>query len=211
VRAKSAAAVFVNAASASSSSSSPSSSPSQPRPPPRLRFRQGLPEDADAIFKLVLDERMNPFGLNPERFLVAEEEDEEQGGTEEEEEGKKRKRNLVVAFGQLAELEPGTLFELRSLVTSPRFRGRGIGAEIVKGLLEKAKRRKRKENGNEEKSTEVVLTTISRRRAFYERLGFEEVAPPSTVPKQLKLEVVLGSVVAKLAAGDSIIVLRKQV
>ena len=168
---------------------------------------------------MILSEKMNPLNIKPERFLVAEEEEEEEeggggggeGGTKGEE-----KRKKVVAFGQLAELEPGRLFELRSLVTVPERRGQGIGAEIVRGLLEEAaasakkEKKEEKEDRGESGAAEVVLTTISRRRAFYLRAGFEEV-PSTLVPRQLKLEVALGSVVAKLAVGDSLIVLRKKV
>jgi len=168
---------------------------------------------------------MNPLNINPERFLVAEEEGEEEeevgereggeiGGGEGEEEGKhQRRKKKVVAFGQLAELEPGRLFELRSLVTAPERRGRGIGAEIVRGLLEEAAASAKKDKDKEESATtaaDVVLTTISRRRAFYERSGFEEV-PSSNIPRQLRLEVAVGSVLARLAVGDSLIVLRKKV
>lgn len=202
-------------------SSPPSALPSQPR----LRFRRGLPEDSGLFFRAILSEKMNPLNINPERFLVAEEEGEEEeevgereggeiGGGEGEEEGKhQRRKKKVVAFGQLAELEPGRLFELRSLVTAPERRGRGIGAEIVRGLLEEAAASAKKDKDKEESATtaaEVVLTTISRRRAFYERSGFEEV-PSSNIPRQLRLEVAVGSVVARLAVGDSLIVLRKKV
>jgi N-acetylglutamate synthase-like GNAT family acetyltransferase len=202
-------------------SSPPSALPSQPR----LRFRRGLPEDSGLFFRAILSEKMNPLNINPARFLVAEEEGEEEeevgeregreiGGGEGEEEGKhQRRKKKVVAFGQLAELEPGRLFELRSLVTAPERRGRGIGAEIVRGLLEEAAASAKKEKDKEESATtaaDVVLTTISRRRAFYERSGFEEV-PSSNIPRQLRLEVAVGSVVARLAVGDSLIVLRKKV
>ena len=168
---------------------------------------------------MILNERMNPLGLKPERFLVAEEEEEEEERTAgEEKEGRRRKK--IVAFGQLAELEAGTLFELRSLVTSPEWRGQGIGAQVVEKLLEEAATRKKKKEEEEEEEggsetqkaaaavADVVLTTIARRRVFYERLGFEELP---VAPEQLKLEVAVGSVVARLAVGDSIIVLGKRV
>ena len=166
---------------------------------------------------MILNERMNPLGLKPERFLVAEEEEEEEERTAgEEKEGRRRKK--IVAFGQLAELEAGTLFELRSLVTSPEWRGQGIGAQVVEKLLEEAATRKKKKEEEEEEGgsetqkaaavADVILTTIARRRVFYERLGFEELP---VAPEQLKLEVAVGSVVARLAVGDSIIVLGKRV
>ena len=172
-------------------------------------FRRGLPEDAPQIFKLVAAEKMNPFNLKPERFLVAEEEEEE---GEEEENGGEGKRSIV-AFGQLAELqeeeESGPqLFELRSFVTVPRWRGQGIGSSIAKGLLEEAASRKKE--GKEGKEALVVLTTISRRRDFYSRLGFEELFS-SSIPKQLRLEIALGTIMARLVVGDSIIVMGKRV
>ena len=187
---------------------------SSSRPQRRLHFRRGLPEDSGLFFKLILGEKMNPF-IKPERFLVAEEEERK---TEKEGAEKKENKKVIVAFGQLAELEPGKLFELRSLVTIPERRGRGIGAKVVRGLLEEAAtaassaKREEEEEGSAatKSSAEVVLTTISRRRAFYEREGFEQV-PSDRIPKQLRLEVAIGSVVARLAVGDSLIVLRKKV
>ena len=163
---------------------------------------------------MILSEKMNPLNLNPERFLVAEEEEEGEG---ERERKQPRQEKKIVAFGQLAELEePGRLFELRSLVTAPEWRGRGVGAELVKRLLEEAAAASaKKEQGDSgvaaaATAAEVVLTTISRRKRFYERLGFEEV-PSSEIPKQLKLEAAVGSVVARIAVGDSLTVLRKKV
>ena len=166
---------------------------------------------------MILSEKMNPLNLNPERFLVAEEEEEGEG---ERERKQPRQEKKIVAFGQLAELEEpgrrGRLFELRSLVTAPEWRGRGVGAELVKRLLEEAAAASaKKEQGDSgvaaaATAAEVVLTTISRRKRFYERLGFEEV-PSSEIPKQLKLEAAVGSVVARIAVGDSLTVLRKKV
>jgi len=160
---------------------------------------------------------MNPLNIKPERFLVAEEEEEEEEEGEKRAQGEKKKRKEIVAFGQLAELEHGALFELRSLVTAPEWRGMGIGAELVRRLLAEAAAAaasgKAAAAASGETAAEVVLTTISRRREFYERLGFEEVPPSSSseIPMQLRLEVAVGSVVARLAAGDSLIVLRKRV
>ena len=181
---------------------------------------------------MILNEKMNPLNIKPERFLVAEEEEEEgkERGQGRNQQQWRKGGEKIVAFGQLAELEPGRLFELRSLVTAPEWRGRGIGAELVKRLLDEAAsakkegQQRRGESGAaaaeaaEAAAAEVVLTTVSRRRDFYERLGFEEVPPLSSssssssgVPKQLRFEVAVGSVVARLAAGDSLIVLRKKV
>jgi len=144
---------------------------------------------------------MLPFGLHPERFIIAEEEEGEGG--------------RLVAFGQLAELESKDgdcdgddasplLFELRSLVTVPGFRGKGIGAEIVRRLLDDAKARK---EGKGKREASVLMTTITRRKPFYQRLGFNELSPP---PKELLFEIAIGSIVARIAVGDSIVAMGKK-
>lgn len=45
-----------------------------PQLPPGVRLRPGRPEDAPLLSKAVLREKMNPLGLKPERFTVAERE-----------------------------------------------------------------------------------------------------------------------------------------
>lgn len=60
--------------------------------PTGVRFRPGRPEDASLLFKAVLREKMNPLGLKPERFTVAERE----GG------------GAVVGFGQASQFITGS-------------------------------------------------------------------------------------------------------
>ncbi len=52
----------------------PLASPAASQLPPGVRFRPGRPEDASLLYKAVLREKMNPLGLKPERFTVAERE-----------------------------------------------------------------------------------------------------------------------------------------
>lgn len=107
-------------------------------------LRLAAPADAPAVRRLVLSEYMNPLGLAPERFVVAQ--DDASGD--------------VVGCGQLkpwqrlsdrgdalgalvrgAGLVPnweGDLVELASLVVAPGSRGKGLGSRIVGRLLEDA-------------------------------------------------------------------------
>ena len=97
---------------------------------------------------------MNPLGLDPRRLLVA----------------ACAARGDLLGLGQIVPLAPG-LWEVRSVVVAPTHRGRGVGGALVRRLCEAAAA-----------GEAVVLTTIARRRAFYERAGFEE-APFSEAPR----------------------------
>ncbi len=67
---------------------------------------------------------------------------------------------VVVGIGSLVEMSP-TLVEVRSLAVLPAYRSYGIGGQLVRALIEKARRR-------------GVPTVFALTRAvpFFERLGF---------------------------------------
>ena len=152
--------------------------------PAGLTYRRGVASDAALIARRVLRESMNPLFLDPSNFEVACRGDE------------------VVAFGQLRPLPSAgddddagaaapAAAELASLVVEEKERGRGIGSEIVRRLLER----------HRAVSAEPVwLLTLASRRKFYAPLGFSEVGGFG-VPTGLAAEAAVGSIVARLAAG----------
>ena len=157
----------------------------------RLTYRRGVASDAALIARRVLRESMNPLFLEPSNFEVACRGDE------------------VVAFGQLRPLPSAgddddagaaapAAAELASLVVEEKERGRGIGSEIVRRLLER----------HRAVSAEPVwLLTLASRRKFYAPLGFSEVGGFG-VPTGLAAEAAVGSIVARLAAGQGLICMR---
>ena len=160
--------------------------------PAGLTYRRGVASDAALIARRVLRESMNPLFLEPSNFEVACRGDE------------------VVAFGQLRPLPSAgdddgdagaaapAAAELASLVVEEKERGRGIGSEIVRRLLER----------HRAVSAEPVwLLTLASRRKFYAPLGFSEVGGFG-VPTGLAAEAAVGSIVARLAAGQGLICMR---
>ncbi|GAB4814367.1 hypothetical protein N2152v2_001413 [Parachlorella kessleri] len=102
----------------------------------------------------------------------------------------------LVGFGRLKPLQPGAV-EMTSVFVFPEHRGRGVGTAIIRSLCASAG------------SQDVYLTTIGRRVALYERFGFVEV-PQCDIPGPLQFEFRAGTVVAKVAANDRLVVLRRQ-
>jgi N-acetylglutamate synthase-like GNAT family acetyltransferase len=148
-------------------------------PPPPLRFAPGAAEHRGAIFRAVLAEKLNPLFLKPQRYTVALD----------------ARNGAVVGFGQLRPLASGA-FELATVVVVPERRGAGVGAALVEQLLERAG------------GSEVWLVTIGRRAAFYRRAGFAE-AGSSPVPRALAFEAAIGALIARVFAGDSLVVMRR--
>lgn len=56
---------------------------------------------------------------------------------------------------------------------------------------------------------EVLLITVSKRVAFYERCGFAAAAPGAAIPAALAAERAVGSVYAGLVAGERLVVMRR--
>lgn len=81
------------------------SAAAQAQLPSGVRLRTGGPADAPLLYKAVLREKMNPLGLRPERFTVAEREG----------------SNAVVGFGQARKAAPNVCFvRPLGLMTAPR-------------------------------------------------------------------------------------------
>eukprot|EP01023_Acetabularia_acetabulum_P027465 TRINITY_DN26009_c0_g1_i6.p1 TRINITY_DN26009_c0_g1~~TRINITY_DN26009_c0_g1_i6.p1 ORF type:complete len:181 (-),score=15.41 TRINITY_DN26009_c0_g1_i6:758-1300(-) len=149
-----------------------------------VKIRRGKQEDMGQIFRMVLRERMNPLSLKPDRFVVA-----ERDGS-----------NELAGCVQLADLK-NNFKELRTLIVQPEYRGEGIGQILVSEIL--------KDVGE----SEVYLVTLESTFQFYEKFGFVTI-DPSQVPEQLwvlRIEVVLGKIVAKLLVNKPLIVMKKDI
>ncbi|PNW76366.1 hypothetical protein CHLRE_11g467526v5 [Chlamydomonas reinhardtii] len=159
--------------------------PSQPTPAPEgpsldsIRLRPGAQRDANSIVSFVLSEKINPLGLDPFRFTIA-----EAPGAE-----------GIVGIVQTVPLAAPGSAELRTLVVRPSFRGRGLGSRLVSTQLEGLA-----------PGTAVYLTTIESRLRFYKRLGFKRLLLEEA-PSDMRFEVAAGLVAARLLAGQQLVVM----
>ncbi|MEW5298036.1 MAG: hypothetical protein WDW36_001200 [Sanguina aurantia] len=151
----------------------------------------------------IWEERMNPLSLVPERFCIAELDTAVPPGGQAQPATGSPKADVkgsgssgIVALGQL-QAQGNGIWELRSLVVDAACRGKGVGSGLVRELLRRV-----------QPGDVVFLTTIGSRTAFYERLGFSLV-PPAQVPRFLWVEVVTGTAVARLVAGERLVVMGK--
>lgn len=109
----------------------------------------------------------------------------------------KDSNGTLAGFGQLKPLEKDIL-ELSSLVVLPKYRCRGLGKKLVAELLARVK----------PGVSKVFLITIRKWQKFYESCGFTLCPRDSDdVPFALRLEAFVGTPVARIAAGDNIIVM----
>ena len=186
-----------------------------PGRPASLRFRPAIPADAPSIRRLVWKARMNPLGLDPAHFLVADDDGQGDDG-----EG----TPSLAAIGQVVRLpsSPSSL-EIRSLVVAEGRRGRGLGSALLAALL-----------ASTPPTTDAVwLTALACRAPFYQRAGFEVVAsgggalgglwgggggggrdvvgdassPTFPIPPSMRFEVLAGSVLGPLLGGGALVVM----
>jgi N-acetylglutamate synthase-like GNAT family acetyltransferase len=90
------------------------------KPEPAVELRPAKAGDQGRIDRLIRAAGINPFGLDWERFTVAETAD-----------------GYVVGCGQLKEHRDGSL-ELASLAVAEGWRGRGIGGGLIRALIAQA-------------------------------------------------------------------------
>ncbi|KAH7617228.1 hypothetical protein NADE_007014 [Nannochloris sp. 'desiccata'] len=155
--------------------------------------RGASPSHRLQIVKFLLAEKLNPLSLDMQRFVVA-----TTTTTPSLEQQK------LIGFGQLKPLDSHSL-ELSSLVVDPEYRGQGLGKALVAEILAAAVPDKA-----------VLLITVTARRKFYEACGFQEVSPSSLIatthsvgiPLSLRIEKLIGSPIAQLAAQDSLIIMK---
>ena len=140
-----------------------------------LSFRAGTSGDRGVLMKRVFREKMNPLGIAPGNFIIAEAE------------------NEVIGFGQVR--EAGGVWELASLVVEKDWRGKGVGVQLVQKLL--------KRHHTDHPGEALFLITLEGTRGFYQKAGFVVEEDPPT--GMMKMEMMVGSVVAGLATGQGLI------
>mmetsp|Transcript_3023 Transcript_3023/g.5122 ORF Transcript_3023/g.5122 Transcript_3023/m.5122 type:complete len:244 (+) Transcript_3023:241-972(+) len=171
---------------------------------PSFRLRKGNAEDLPTIKRLVFTEKMNPLGLEPSRFVVAE--DVNTGAIKGVGQLKEwpclyRKQDWRGQVVRALNLKPnwkGELFELASLVITVDSRGTGLGSKIVQELVQTV--------GVE---NDVCVLTIEPTIPFYERLGFS-VLDAKDVPRPLKPEQFFGNIVAQISVSSKVVVMGRR-
>ena len=155
-----------------------------------IRFRPGTEADVRPIQVTMLSMKMNPLGIQHERFIVAE--DASSGSR--------------VGFGQIRPFgSPRTAssgrngFELASVWVDPEWRRGGVASELVQRLLSL-------HGTTGTRATDVHLLTLATTSSFYERLGFA-VVDRSSVPATMQLEFAAGSVITR-ALNEQLVCMR---
>lgn len=117
-----------------------------------VRIRPAIESDSRRIQVLVRRERLNPTGLSWPRFLVALDE-----------------AGNVVGCVQVKPVGGGAR-ELASLVVDPEWRGRRVGASLVRRLME-------------QEGPPLWLMCRSGLHGYYEQFGFRAVAAGAPQPR----------------------------
>jgi amino-acid N-acetyltransferase len=141
-----------------------------------VTLRSATKDDEKKINDLIHQVGINPMNLNWERFLVAEDD------------------GAFVGCGQIKPHTDGAL-ELASLAVVPERQGAGIGALLVRALVERA-------------PGELYLTCLNNMVPYYRRFGFEEVGVEA-MPRSLKTVYRAAKMFSKLTGHTSISVMRR--
>jgi N-acetylglutamate synthase-like GNAT family acetyltransferase len=183
--------------------------PGRRRPDPQA----GVESDANTIRFAILKEKMNPLGLDPRRFVVAEEGGQLVGFGQLkpwETLSRRRKGDLVGNVVRFLNLEPnwrGQLLELASLVVMPEHRGRGVGTALLNRLIEDSIDAKDPETLLKQETT-LCLLTLKSTVGFYEKAGFSVISSEQYVPRPLQAELAAGKVVAAVVADDECVAMK---
>lgn len=178
-----------------------------------LTLRRGVESDANTIRFAILKEKMNPLGLDPRRFVVAEEGGQLVGFGQLkpwETLSRRRKGDLVGNVVRFLNLEPnwrGQLLELASLVVMPEHRGRGVGTALLNRLIEDSIDAKDPETLLKQETT-LCLLTLKSTVGFYEKAGFSVISSEQYVPRPLQAELAAGKVVAAVVADDECVAMK---
>ncbi|MBI3244357.1 MAG: GNAT family N-acetyltransferase [Chloroflexi bacterium] len=140
-----------------------------------LTLRPATQDDEKKIKTLIHQTGINPMNLDWERFIVAEDSGE------------------FVGCGQLKPHKDGAL-ELASLAVTPERQGAGIGATLIKALIERA-------------PGELYLTCRDKLVTYYQRFGFEKIGL-ETMPRSFKVIYRASRILSKIA-GEGISVMRR--
>lgn len=154
-----------------------------------LAYRAATPADMGRVRLAMVAEKMNPLFLRPENFLVAERAAAEDG---------------FVGCAQIRPMpgEDAAARELASVFVRPGFRGRGIGAELVRRLVERAEA---------STSTAVYLLTLARTAPFYRGAAGFEIEPLERAPASMRAEAGIGAVIARFVADDDLVCMVRRV
>ncbi|GLI70764.1 hypothetical protein VaNZ11_015794 [Volvox africanus] len=169
-------------------------------------FRSATEEDLPSIQRLVLIEKMNPLGLDPRRFTVAccmridvTAAPGRSAGSPPATPGTASTTDAVVGIVQIVPLRSSGAGEgavkLQSLVVSPEHRKKGLGSALVCQRLSALR-----------PGTAIWLTAVECGVSFYRRLGFLQ-RELREVPRELLFEVAAGTVVARLAVNQRLVVM----
>eukprot|EP00181_Compsopogon_caeruleus_P000184 CAMPEP_0184689072 /NCGR_PEP_ID=MMETSP0312-20130426/30452_1 /TAXON_ID=31354 /ORGANISM="Compsopogon coeruleus, Strain SAG 36.94" /LENGTH=163 /DNA_ID=CAMNT_0027146379 /DNA_START=524 /DNA_END=1015 /DNA_ORIENTATION=+ len=149
------------------------------------------------VAQAVRSEGMNPLFLESTGFLMAEVASEGVGEGDGQFSSNIPLSRAVVGCGQIR--GPKEARELASLYVVPSFRGRGIGSDLVRALVE----RERQHCFTEARDMRLTLVCLSVTQAFYKRLGFTRVEDLSSLPLLQRVEVVLGNVYARFFVDNA--------
>ena len=151
-----------------------------------LLFRSATPDDIAFAQKILLKEKMNPFGVSQETLLVAVRDDEDD---------KNGSLSPVLGFGQIRPLND-EYAELASLYVIPENRNQGIGGALVQNLLERHDEKKSKQR--------ICLLTLKPTTPFYEPYGFRVATDNERkeLPSSIQLEYQAGLALSFLLGND---------
>ncbi|WIA41925.1 hypothetical protein OEZ86_009238 [Tetradesmus obliquus] len=145
-------------------------------------LRSATSQDVPAIRQRLLQEKMNPLSLDPKNFTVVESEE-----------------GQLLAFAQLQPVAAAgasmPAYEFRSLVVDPPSRGQGKGSQLMQHIVSACPH-------------DIYLTTLAKTTPFYQKAGFR-LLQPADIPKWLWFEVAAGTVVARLAVNDQLVVMHR--
>ena len=176
-----------------------------------VAMRRGEERDAEGIRAMLVHERMSPLDVDPSRFLVAVD-----------------AQDALVGCAQLRSLgtAPRRVLELASVVVAEKMRGKGIGTALISELLQRddcqvttnastfGRTSVPSPSSSSSQDIDFVLLTLKRTCSFYEQLGFEIVSPAHTLDSKFPIaflaEFALGTVVARIVAGDALVLMRQQ-
>ena len=189
----------------------------------QVLFRSpALPQDIQLAQKLLIREKMNPFFLSPDNFVVA-----YQNKVDNQNHPIQTEIHTVLGFGQIRALTPMNedvtiqkqYYELASLYVLQPYRKKGIGSMIVSELIRKFEN----ENDNLENKTnlskQLCLLTLAPTVPFYEQFGFQCVTRTTMddnikkeyerrIPPPLLGEYALGKLVSKILGNDLVCMVR---
>eukprot|EP01023_Acetabularia_acetabulum_P050058 TRINITY_DN5381_c0_g1_i3.p1 TRINITY_DN5381_c0_g1~~TRINITY_DN5381_c0_g1_i3.p1 ORF type:complete len:181 (-),score=18.85 TRINITY_DN5381_c0_g1_i3:158-700(-) len=147
-----------------------------------VKFRRGKQEDMEQIYSMVRREKLNPYTLKPDRFVVA-----ERDGS-----------NELAGCVSLEDLGNNNK-QMRTLIVQPEYRGNGLGKILVSEIMKDA-------NGSI-----VYLITFEFVSQFYEKCGFIKI-DPFQLPQQLwvlRNEFVRANILKQFNLIQPIVVMKK--